>query len=185
MMAIRSRLRCCNQLSVLIGPIGEVPITTPEATNTAPPVLTRGPGAAPGGATSKNGQRHICKQRGVVSNNPQCLFLPFSVCVCVCLSVATKPPLVFQPRFFFLRGREGAYLASAHLPAANPTPSTLMPPSTPRRNPRPTHACRPPRRPWVTHKGHAREGRGAGAKRGGGCCKELATGRGAGPGLRV
>ena len=31
-----------------------------------------------------------------------------------------------------------------------------------RRNPRPTNACRPPRCPWATREGRAREGRGAG-----------------------
>jgi len=51
-----------------------------------------------------------------------------------------------------------------------------------RRNPRPTQACRPPRCPWATHKGQAREGRGAG--RGGGRGGGRATGRGAGLVLR-
>jgi len=35
-----------------------------------------------------------------------------------------------------------------------------------RRNPRPTHACRPPRCPWATREGRAREGRGAGREAG-------------------
>ena len=55
-----------------------------------------------------------------------------------------------------------------------------------RRNQRPTHACRPPRCPWATREGRAREGRGAG--RGGG----RAAGRGtwrrtwpSGPGRRA
>ena len=47
-----------------------------------------------------------------------------------------------------------------------------------RRNPRPTNACRPPRCPWATREGRAREGRGAGR------FGRRATGRGAGPGLR-
>ena len=46
-----------------------------------------------------------------------------------------------------------------------------------RRNPRPTHACRPPRCPWATLDERAREGRGAGR------CRH-ATGPGAGHGLR-
>ena len=47
-------------------------IIPPEATNTAP-VLTGGPGAAPGGVALKNGQGHMRVQRGVISYSPRCL----------------------------------------------------------------------------------------------------------------
>jgi len=46
-----------------------------------------------------------------------------------------------------------------------------------RRNPRPTRACRPPRPPWATREGRAREGRATGSGRG------RAAGCGAGLGL--
>ena len=69
------------------------------------------------------------------------------------------------------RRTEAKRCSSWHAPA----------PSGQRRNPRPTHACRPQRCPWATREGRAREGRGAG--RGGESCGGRATGRGAALGL--
>ena len=57
----------------------KVLITPPEATNTGPG-LTGGPGAAPGGVTSKNGQGHMRVWVLEVSYSSRCL----RVCVCVC-----------------------------------------------------------------------------------------------------
>jgi len=66
--------------------------------------------------------------------------------------------------------RTGAWRCSSWtylFPAAEPTPNTRVP---------------PPRCPWATREGRAREKRGAG--RGGERCVVFATGRGAGPRLR-
>ena len=60
-------------------------ITPPEATNTGPG-LTGGPGAAPGGVTSKNGQGHMRVRVLGVPYSRRCL----CVCVCVCVCPGKK-----------------------------------------------------------------------------------------------
>jgi len=88
---------------------------TPEATNTG-----SGFNRGPGGVASKNGQGHMRVQRGVISYSPRPL------------SVATKPAvgiLIFRPKKF--DGGEKVFVLYIAV--------------FQRRNPRPTHACCPPR----------------------------------------
>ena len=70
------RIRTCYDVVLFF-------IYTPEATNKYP-VFTGGPGAAPGGVASKNGQEHMRVHRGSFP-------IAHDACACVFVSVCVSP----------------------------------------------------------------------------------------------
>ena len=94
----------------------------PRKRRTRAPVLSGGPGAAPGGVALKNGQGHMRAQREVLSYS--------SLCVCVCRHYSTKMAVGLSAGLRNYFDTCGVFLffngsASTPLPLRRPLASSL------------------------------------------------------------